>query len=289
MTPYLAALFIQAFAFAVHLYRARMRQGLSPDGVHYLAMAQGIGAPDPLARRWLLPALLGTRAHAWTAVSGIAWLASGPLLYASTGALWTVWMLAWLPGLALNVRFPVLTDQTAIALMLGAAALERYGYTPGACVLLVLAAQVKETAGLFGAVLCWSTAPWATAAGVLGTALALRRGRMRGTEADEEYLLHPFRVALTKHDPLDWKTMLLPWGGVLLVGVGAWQGMGRAEVIAALSLAMGYGQLLIANDEARLFAWAAPAVLVAVAGYDGPLLVPALVLHPFLCGACRRA
>ena len=284
---YIAALAIQALAFAVFLYRAKGKQGLSPDGRHYLAMASFFGAPAPFARRWLLPRIVGTNVRAWALVSGLAFLAVGPLTYALTGALWCVWLMAWLPGWTLSVRLPILTDQVALTLMIVAAVLEQGGCTWGACLVLVVAAQIKEPAGVFGALLCMN--PWVAGAGLLGTACAVVVGKVHGTEAEDEYLLHPFRVAMAKHDPLDPVTMVLPWGGVVVVGIAAWQGLGTLELVAGMSLALGYGQLLIANDRARLYQWAAPAVLMAVAGYDGAWLVPALVLHPFVCGVAKRA
>jgi hypothetical protein len=281
------ALAIQALAFAVFLYRHR-KQGLSPDGVFYLAMGHGHRVPRPYTRRWLLPLVLGDRGNAWSIASGAAFLAVGPLIYALTGSLACVWFCAWLPGLAVNVRFPVLTDQVAFALMLAAVVAHRAGLWWVALPLMFLAGQCKEVAPMFGAVLCWD--PWIGAAAGASVACALVVGKVRSVPGTEPYMLHPFRVALTKHDPLSWVSMVLPWGGVAMVGMamGAGLELNQAVAVAMVSLAMGYGQLLLANDEARLFVWAAPAVLCVVGGYEGAWLVPALCAHPWLCGAAKR-
>ena len=40
----------------------------TPDGLRYLAMARGDGAPKPYHYRWLLPRLLGEDKTKWRAV-----------------------------------------------------------------------------------------------------------------------------------------------------------------------------------------------------------------------------
>lgn len=293
---YAAALAIQALAFCVFLYRFRA-QTVSPDGRFYSLMGEGQRVPQPYSRRWLLPMVLGWAQYetsmaarpAWTIASGVAFVATGPLIYALTGSLACVWFCAWLPGLAVNVRFPVLVDQVAFSIMLGAVVAYQHGLWWVAIPLMLIAGQCKETAPVFGGVLCWD--PYMAGVCALSMGVALVVGKVRSIPGDKEYQLHPFRVAMTKHDPLSWVSMVLPWGGIAVVCVAmASSSMfePHAAWIAGVSLVLGYGQLLLANDESRLFVWAAPAALVAIAGYQGAWLVPALVAHPWMCGATKR-
>lgn len=283
----IAALAICALAYLTFFYRHR-GQGLSPDGKFYAAMAERLGAPSPYARRWLLPALLKSK-RAWSVASGAAFIAVGPLMFALTDSLVMVWLMAWLPGFAINIKFPVLVDQVALALMLLAVVLLRNDYELAACLVLAVAAQTKESAGLFGAVICWAS-PWAAVTGVLFTGLAVWVGKARGSAPTEEFMVRPFRDALGRHDPLCWRSMLLPWGAIPLLCVATWSGLGEIEAVACVSLVLAYAQLAIARDESRLFLWAAPAVLMAVSasGLDTPWLGLMLVLHPFACGAVKR-
>lgn len=285
---YIIAIAIQCAAYAVTLYRYR-GYAVSPDGRYYAAMQAGERVPAPYSRRWLLPLIARLTRMRWEAFSAIAFLAVGPLVYELTGALWCVWLCAWLPGFATNVRYPVLVDQPAFALMLGAVVAYRGGDLAVAMALLGLSGQVKESAPFFGLALCLS---WPMAFVALGSAIiAVLVGKYVSRSPDRDFMLHPFRVAMTKHDPLDWKEMVLPWGGVVVLGTafvasGSYSTWNIGIVVA--SLIMGYGQLLMANDSVRLYQWAAPAVLMFIAPYQPVWMALVLVAHPFICGAVRR-
>ncbi len=281
----LAALGIQALAYAVFWYRSK-GQPLSPDGRFYLAMQAGEKVPSPYARRFLLPWAM-RYLKSWSAVSGLAFIACGPLMYLLTGSLWCVWLFAWLPGIGVNVRFPVLVDQVALTLAIGAGALWAYGQPEAACLVLCLSGMVKESAPLFALALC--PVVWMVPLALLSTAAAVRLGRERSIPGTQDYQLRPFQVARTKHDPLDWREMLLPWGAVAVLAGVAVPEPTLAWCMAGVSLLMGYGQLLLANDSVRLYQWAAPAVLAALAPLPVPgWMVPVLVAHPFICGAGKR-
>jgi hypothetical protein len=90
----------------------------------------------------------------------------------------------------------------------------------------------------------------------------------RDTNPPEPWLQHPVREARKVHDFLDWRTMILPWGAVAVL---APLGFSRSPSIvpAVAALLAGYAQLLVAVDNARLFQWAAPAV-IAIAVRDPP-------------------
>lgn len=281
------ALAIQALAFLVCAYRLRFVRSVSPDGRYYIQMTEGRQVPAPFSRRWLLPFVVRYTRIPWGVLSTVAFLACGPLMYGATGSLAMVWLGAWLPGWTLSIRLPVLADMTAYALMLGAIVLCKEGHEVAACVVLFLAAQAKEPSGLFGAVVCWAN-PWVAATGLLSTGVAVLVGNARGGEATEEYMRHPFRDALGRHDPLDWRAMLLPWGAIPLLWAATWAGMGELEAVACVSLVLAYGQLALARDESRLFLWAAPAVLMAMATADMPWLALGLLVHPFMCAMTKR-
>ena len=272
-------------AYAVLWYRSRGK-GHSPDSTRYLLMAEGHAQPSPYSRRWLLPMLLKSR-RAWAIATGIAYVSIGPLIYELTGSLACAWLALWLPGLTLGIRLPVLNDAVAMALMLGAAVACKHDQIALAMVLVFVCGQVKESAPIFGALLCGH---WLVGvAGLVSMAVAIGVGARSSAEPDAAHQISPFRVARAKHDPLDWKSMLLPWGSVAVFAVVLGVELNTATVVAMVSVALGYGQLLIANDEPRLYQWSSAAVLVALAPYmGGPWLVPLLVAHPFLCAQGKQ-
>lgn len=57
----------------------------TPDGLRYLAMARGDGAPKPYHYRWLLPRLLGEDKTKWRAVSIGSLLGMVPAMRWMTG------------------------------------------------------------------------------------------------------------------------------------------------------------------------------------------------------------
>jgi hypothetical protein len=189
-----------------------------------------------------------------------------------------VWLFCWLPGIfALNVRLPVLVDAPSFALAIGAAVAWQRGEHPMALSLAIASGLCKESGPVFAALFAQN--PFL----LIGTVPHAVRPWFRGaTKGDEPWLAHPFREARKARDVLSFGTMVLPWGSVaLLACLGAhWD---RATLLAMIALAIGYGQLLIAQDAARLYQWAAPTVLVLAARADvGVWLLPLLVAHPFL-------
>jgi hypothetical protein len=244
-------------------------------------MAESVYAPVPYSRRWLLPVLLRKRIWLWTAISAASFVAIGPLIYELTGSLLSVWLLVWLPGMRFNIRFPILADPVAFALVLGSVTAGIAGYEIMACLLIVIAGQVKESAPIFALLLYHS--PLFAGCAALTTILAILIGRWFSVPSENPKITHPFRSALAKHDPFDWAVMVLPWGLIpvllLLAPTGYW------TWVAAVSLLLAYGQLVMAQDTARLYQWAAPAILLATSGLSipQPWLAGVLLLHPFLC------
>lgn len=276
---------ITALAYATQWYR--LSHTVSPDGMAYLELAAGKPVPAPYSRRWLLPRIVGTRWNVWRVVTACALLACSLELWALTHSVWSVWLWLWLPGTAQLMRHPVLVDAVALALAMGAALLVSRGVWGlcGAMVLVIVASCVREPAALFGATFAGQ---WWLMGGALIAALFLpeRSGFERNARSGVAYLDHPFREARKRHDWLNWRTMLLPWGMVVpLFVMGArWD---STTLWACVALALGYGQLLAAQDGPRLFQFGAPAVLIVCVHASLPWW--ALLAHPFVCALSPEA
>lgn len=195
---------------------------------------------------------------------GVAWtILSGVLTSLYVGGSFekqalALLLFAGLPGIwRLNVRLPVLVDSTAYSLTLMAALLFRSGHPVLGMIVAVLGAATKETVPLFVATLTLN--PWPLFALAVPW-YAHRRRPKREPTAAEPYLQRPMHEARKVHDFFDWRSKLLPWGVLIFLAPLGFSCNG-VGISALMTLTLGYGQLLIAQDNARLFQWAAPAVL----------------------------
>lgn len=249
---------------------------LSPDGLQYERMARDGLVPQPYARRWFLPWILGHRVWnrwpAWPLRRRWCWAGAGfTVLSAVLTAYYAaetlerrvlaVLLFAGLPGIwRLNVRLPMLVDPAAYCMALGCALCLRAGFWLPSVLLYGLGASIKETSPLFAAVFAWS--PWPLL-GILQAGIVSRLGvfqRKIDLDPTETYLQHPMLEARKVHDFFDPRTKLLPWGAVGILAVfGA--GWNHLTLVAAVALAIAYAQLAVAIDNARLYQWAAPAVI----------------------------
>lgn len=246
---------------------------LSPDGQYYLRAARGEKVPAPYHYRALFAQLLGTDEVVWNVVSAgalttfvsvVAWQTAHPIV--------AVLLLVGLPGLfRINVILPILVDPFALmAAALLAAALQHH-LPATAMLFFVFAALAKESAPLFGAL--WAHNP----AYIIGALFYLglcHWGRGYAAAPDQPWLAHPVREA-RKVPLLNWQTSLLPWGALLPMaiyyGLGSWDW---------LILGVAYSQLLVAQDRARLYQWAAPALVMIVAAHPAtPWLGVLLAVH----------
>lgn len=226
---------------------------LSPDGQHYMAMAQGHGQPRPFMFRWLAPYLLGTNPRAWRGAAYASAVCISLVAWSYTGA----WAALFIPlGLAgvvkVNVRCPVLVDLPAMMYALAAAVCVRDGWWWLGIVMALLAGATKETAPVFAALWAWSPIPLV---GLLVPALTVVFVKPKpyplGGLADEA-LAHPVRVAWSVHrTQRTFAWWVLPWG-VLVLGVA------HPTLQVALTLAVAYGQCLVATDLVRMYQWAWP-------------------------------
>jgi hypothetical protein len=269
----IASVAIAVFAVFVGWYRNGWM--LSSDSRIYRGNSATF---SPFHLRWLLPKVCGANVLAWTAVSYVAALASVQLVYVWTHSLVAAWLWAWLFVVQCAAARPALVDMASCALSLGAVV--AWPVSPYlAFALVLLSGACKESGPVFAA--AWSLNPFLLI-GVIAAGWWIMPRRN-----DHPYCQRPWFWARVRHDPLACKRMLAPWGAVLILApLGA--GWDRATLAAMVSLALGYGQLLRSQDAARLYLWAAPAVLVLATRAQLSWLPVLLVAHPFLAIAEPR-
>ena len=70
-------------------------KGLTPDGVRYLSMAEGLRVPRPFHYRWALPLLLRQNRTAWLTVQWVSLLSLSGLVSWESGYWWAGLLYAW--------------------------------------------------------------------------------------------------------------------------------------------------------------------------------------------------
>lgn len=235
------------------------RATLTPDGLTYLrarAVGEGriaIGGWEPcqpFRLRWLLPWLWRqTRdpmlAGRYSCYVGCVLSAA---LVGHLGGWRAELLFLALPLWSCWVRHPWQIDAPAMALALLAATSDTWWVV---VLISLVAGAAKESAPLFAAVYAWSPLPLVGLLVPLVSDMLLPAGEPRDA-AEGAIVGRPWASARVYHGPaLHDVSMVAPWGAVLLAGAcPTWQ-LGAA-------LALGYGQLLVAVDRARLYLWAAP-------------------------------
>lgn len=278
MTGYLASIVLALVALAIQY--SRLGTHLSPDGVVYTSLAAGGRVPAPFAWRRFLPEIIGPRPWVWRVVSWGSWVLCAPALFALSHSITAVYLWAFLPVGAQLIRHPVLVDAPALLLMMLAVLAFRADEPILAVGIAVLATSCKEPAGILAGAIAgsWLIVVASTIAALLTIGVGLSYD-----PSDVEHA-HPVPV---RHDWLDARRMLLPWGAGALALLSEW------SPAALMATGLAYAQMLLANDEPRLYQWAAPAVLpIAASTLDSlpPLLsLAAIVAHPFLCAAVRES
>lgn len=248
--------------------------GLSPDGFQYERMAQRETVPLPYSRRVALPWFLGHPLWArWPSTEpvrkrwlwwGAVWTILSAVLTATYvgGSLerqvLALLLFVGLPGIwRLNVRLPLLVDPTAYSITLIGALLYRNDHSVLAFLVTCIGVMTKETVPIFVAALSLNPVPLIA----LGIARYVHLNTPhRKPLPTEPYLEHPIVEARKVHDFFDWRSKLLPWG-VLIVLAPLGFTCNDAGISALIALALGYSQLFVAQDNARLYQWAAPAVI----------------------------
>ena len=241
----------------------------------------------PFHRRPLIPLIARGNTHAWQAVTGGSLILTGPVLVwwltlmGAPHPLYGVLLYALLWGVfGMLVMCPVLVDAPGTLLSLvGAGYYLQTGDGIGLVLIALLAGTVKEHAPVFMALYAWSPLPLI---GLLFTLYAEYRGTVRPTDADTIFALHhPFTHARRFRDRYTFHHVLVsPWGVLLPLAFihPSWQ--------LWVTLAVAYGQLLIASDVSRLYHAAFPVVILCalqVPGLDNwwPLLLLAQWINPW--------
>lgn len=263
-----------------------LRQG-SPDGLRYLAMAKGKGAPRPYHYRWLLPKLMGTERatqlggddfQRWGKVIDISLVGMIPAMRWLTGR--------WSPGLfmfglsgvwKLNRQLPVLTDAPAMLAAIVTAGAVKHRRWEVAIASSLVAGATKESAPVFAALYSSHPLP------LIGLVAPLvRHLQPEGPDVvddpndfSHEVLVRPFASAwwVRRGKAEDWKLWLAPWGA-LVAGF-------RGDPRTLLTLAAAYGQCTRATDSARLYQWAWPVLAENTVDAFGPHWPVALAAHTF--------
>jgi hypothetical protein len=232
-----------------------MGVNISPDGLRYLAMANGERMPMPFHVRWLLPVVLGANTRNWRIASMAGWLTF--VLGIGFMGGWPAGLLvAALSGPALAFKLPVLVDGVALGVTAIVAAQTN---TTAMIVLAILAGCISERAPIFAALWIWS--PWPLV-GLLSPFIRWafwKSGpdvkQLEGTLASD-VLQRPWRIAAWRN----WRdiNLVAPWGGLLA-------GLLYLDAQMAAVLGVAYAQLIIATDSIRLYQWAAPVLAIAIA------------------------
>lgn len=250
--------------------------GFSPDGAQYERMAFGANVPMPYARRALLPWLMGLRIwdrwpawplrRRWFWFGAVCTVLSAVLTayYAAESfehRVLAIVLFVGLPGIwRLNVWLPMLVDPAAYCLALGSALCARNHHYIPAFLLSSVGLATKESVPLFAAILSFNPIPLVAFLHPVLFFRVWKGGSKVDRDPKEPYLKNPVREARKVHDFFDWRLKLLPWGAVgVLAAIGA--GRNFLTYIAAAALTLAYGQLFVAMDNARLYQWAAPAMI----------------------------
>jgi len=274
MTTLLISLLIGIAAYALYLYNWGSK--ITPDGQFYLKLGSGEPVPTPYRYRWLLPRILKANVRAWNVVTGTSIVLTCPLIALYGGEVGLVAVLLWvgLPWFRLGVRYPVLTDAPAMLFTLAALVMVPHNVAIS-LLLVMIAASMRESTPVYAALFAWNPI---FLLGLIPVAIAHFATKKGEIPPGAEWLEKPKMAAWESHAGkwLDPKWTLLPWGAALaaLFHPHFWQ--------AVPVLAMAYGQMLVANDFARLYQWAAPVVVVLAAQMiPGWAVLPLFVLHMY--------
>jgi hypothetical protein len=261
---------------------------VSMDGLRYLHSGAGQPTPYPFMLRWLLPWLCGTSVRRWQWCTTAHLLMLPPLI--------TLWMEPWIPDARLRIMGgllvcgfsgiwrshlcrPVLVDAPAMAWSIAAALLFQHDQWAAGILAAVVAGSIKETAPIFTACFAWNLL------GLLGLLAPLVRGVTASTGEDPvgeaSMLRDPLRTGRLAHMGrwLDPMAMVAPWGVAILAVFTT-----RPDIVLmlAVTVALAYGQLLLATGTVRLYQWAGPPVVLGAASViPSNWAIGLLVLHQF--------
>ncbi|MFI7114482.1 hypothetical protein ACIBK9_49795 [Nonomuraea sp. NPDC050227] len=274
--------------FLVLLGMMNVIPAISPDGRRYLSAGRGEPVSMPFALRWLLPTLCRDRIALWRWSTTLHLLALPVLV--------TIWLEPWIPDARLRVtgglmicglsgvwrihlRWPVLVDAAAMTWAVAAAVAFQKGMPILGVGLALVSGSIKESGPVFAACYAWNPLALVALVGPLARRLTVRTGEdLMG----QPHVTHQPLIASRVHHLGKWfdpKVMILPWGaGVLAVLAED----ARFLPMLIVTLALAYGQTVIATDTSRLYQWAAPPViLAAVSVIPDEWAIALLIAHLF--------
>lgn len=252
----------------------RYGQSISPDGNVYLQMSAGMTVPAPYSLRPLLPLVCRNIAGRWN----VATMTSAALTAVFIAILAVmrgadtfpafIAAMAFIPLRIVSIAafLPVLTDAAAVMFIAAIGIADAAQMTWLVALLSVVGALISEKVPVFAAALTFSPLPLV---GMFAT-LIMTQTSHKG-KCGVEWLDSPVKAAIAQHRAF-WQNpqrYLHTWGLLLPVALLSFSPM------LIISLLFAYGQLLRAQDAARLIQYAAPAVCVAVALTLTYLAVPA--------------
>lgn len=254
---------------------------LTPDGQRYVLAAEGDKVSRPFFYRWLLPKILGPfpKCWIWTADACALLLPAVAFWYARTSgldnraALFVGALTVGLTGvIKFNRKFPVLVDLPAMTVALASAALWQTGWYAPSLLLVLAAACIKETSPVFAAAWAWN--PILLVGLVAPGIRHFMRRADTAIDAGNEWHLREVVASAFKYRA-GWPALVyvLPWGACLV-------GLAHMSPQLAVTLALAYGQLVVATDCVRLTQWGFPVLAVAAAGAVSPAwYLPLLAIH----------
>lgn len=245
------------------------RAALSPDGARYLEMGRGKPIPRPFLYRWILPLLCKDDVGRWTIASWSALIGLCLLIWYMTGQPFLAALIFFAPSMRWLRDHPVLVDLPGLFLAVLAAAVAPHNIVLAMC-LVVFAGTTNEKAPLFAAIYAWEPLLLLGLAAPLAAHFLMKPGPDVLDEENAWILQFPRRASIKFHANFGWKEYVAPWGGMLFAVFYL-----TPELVVALVVA--YAMTLYATDTARLYLWAAPAAIIALASAD-PVVFPALVL-----------
>ena len=251
------------------LYHLRGAQGESDDAVEYRKLGRGELAEGPFGRRWLGPFLCGDDVRKWRVLTSGSVLLISMLLGWQWGWIAPILFLGLMALARIPLVIPALVDAPSFLFALLAGMLP----FPFNLLCALISGAFKETGPVFAA--AWTLNP------TLLLGLLAVKWWHKKAPSEKPFLSPVWKLpALTIpfHPWLYMDAMLYPWGALaVLVPVGL--GLGVAWEAPILSLALGYGSLLLARDRARLYEWAFPALLPAALACPPWLIYPLLLPH----------
>jgi hypothetical protein len=179
----------------------------------------------------------------------------------------------------IHLRWPVLVDASSMTWAIGSAIAMQHRYQVLGVALSLVAGCIKETGPVFAACYAWNPLPLIGLVAPILRRLTVSVGTDIFDEQEASILAHPVRAGLSSHRGkwLDPFTMLTPWGIGIIASITS-----DLTILPMLltTVALGYGQLLVATDTVRLYQWAAPPVILASMTVVPPVLaLPALLIH----------